>query len=377
MVTDVDRRRDDELLSGVEAVPRHPAVLVADEVAALGIAGVVAKAPLLEPEAVGQGVMSAHVLDEHRVDPRRLVEVPAGRQAPVAEHLRVHADGADPLAVRRPLGGLGDPADEVRDRRDARVANVDRGELRAGEGQVVMGVDEAGQDRPARRVDLQAVRRGGGEDGVVVADGDDPVADDRDAAREGSPRRSGREHPPVHEHQPAHRVHLALARVRIASIVPASAADYDAPVLMEGSPRHPGGGPALPTRRTEHASLDHDRRALRGRHTRRRLFGRRWCDGDARGIGARRVGPGRVRPRKRAGERGRQRRGQRRADSAACNPPRQDGVTLSFTSFGGRLPGGPAQGMARAVHGAHRRAVHRGRELVRTRRSRRRSSRAR
>ena len=71
------------------------------------------------------------------------------------------------------------------------IANVDRGELGAGEGQVVMGIDEAGQDRPAGDVDSQAVRRGGGEHGVIVADGDDPVARDRDPARERIPREVG------------------------------------------------------------------------------------------------------------------------------------------------------------------------------------------
>ena len=113
VVPDVDRRRDDELLGGVEAVARQPAPLVADEVAALRIGGFVADAPLLQPEAVGERVMAAHVLDEHRMDPRRLVEVPARRQPAVAEHLRVHPDRPDPLAVGRPLGGLCDPADEV------------------------------------------------------------------------------------------------------------------------------------------------------------------------------------------------------------------------------------------------------------------------
>ena len=65
---------------------------------------------------------------------------------------------------------------------DARVAHVDRGELCAGEGEVVMRVDEAGQDRPPTDVDQPGVGRGGGADGVVAADGDDAVADDRDAA---------------------------------------------------------------------------------------------------------------------------------------------------------------------------------------------------
>ena len=118
--------------------------------------------------------------DEHRMDARRLVEVPAGRQPAVAEHLRVHADGPDPWP-----SGVRSAASAIRptrscDRRHARIAHVDGGELGAGEGQVVMGIDEAGHDRAAGNVDSPAVRRGGGQGGVVVADGDDPVADDRD-----------------------------------------------------------------------------------------------------------------------------------------------------------------------------------------------------
>ena len=216
MVSDVDRRRHDELLRGIEAVARQPAALVADEAAALRIVHVVAQAPLLQPEGVGQGVVAAHVLDEHRMDPRRLVEVPARRQPPVDERLRVHADGADPPAVGRPLGGFGDSADEVPDRRHARIAHVDGGELGAGEGEVVMSIDEAGHDRAAGNVNSPAVRWGGGQGGVVIADGDDPVADDRDRARERELPGTGREHPPVDEHQPVVRMH------RLSSLSPKS-----------------------------------------------------------------------------------------------------------------------------------------------------------
>ena len=208
VVADVHRRRDDELLRGVEAVAGQAALLVADEVTALWIGDVVGQAPPLEAEAVGQGVVTAHVLDQHRMDACRLVEVPARREAAVAEQLRVHADGADPLAVGRPFGGLGDPRDEVVDGRHAGIPRVDRGQLRAGEGEVVMGVDETRQDGPASDVDGSRVGWSRCTQRGLAADRDDPIADDGHAAAERRLARPGREHASVEQDQSVHRPHL-------------------------------------------------------------------------------------------------------------------------------------------------------------------------
>ena len=105
-MADVDAGRDDELLGGIEAVAGQAAALVADEAAALRVRGVVGQAAPLQPEAVGERVVAAHVLHEDRVDAGRVVEIPAGRQPAVGEHLRVQPDRPDPLPVGRPLGRL-------------------------------------------------------------------------------------------------------------------------------------------------------------------------------------------------------------------------------------------------------------------------------
>ena len=52
------------------------------------------------------------------------------------------------------------------------------------------------------------------------------------------------------------------------------------------------------------------------------------------------------------------------AESAACNPPKQDGVTLSFTSFGGVYQEAQRKAWLEPYTRADRRPVHRGRELV-------------
>ena len=157
--------------------------------------------------------MAAHVLDEHRMDPRRLVEVPAGRLVAVPEHLRVHADGADPLSVGCPLGGLGDARHQVRDGRHAGVAHVDRGELSTREREMVMRVHEPRQDGAPANVDQPGVVRSGGTGRVVVADGRDPVAHDSDPTAERRFSGPCREHPTVEQDEPAHRDHLRTCAV--------------------------------------------------------------------------------------------------------------------------------------------------------------------
>ncbi len=345
MVADIDGRRDDELLRGVEAIAGQAAPLVADEVPALRIGDVVGQAAPFEPEAVGQGVVAAHVLDQHRMDSRRLVEVPAGRQAAVAEQLRVHPDGADPLAIGCPFGRLGDPGDEVSDGRHAGVSRVDRGQLRAGEREVVMRVDEARQDRPPGDVDHLRIGRSGGTRGVVAADGDDPVADDRDAAAERRFAGPGREHASVEQDKPAHpahlrtgqranHVHCSSLRCGLRCIRPDEGARHGAHAAGRcGKARR---------RRIEHASMDNDRRirsrlsaivagctAEARRHLPPRDRRQRWCLGRRRGLGG-------------------------------LQPASTGGRDAHVRLVRRRLPGGAAQGLAGAVHRADGRAVHRG-----------------
>ena len=293
VVADVDRRRDHELLRGVEAVAGQPAALVADEVAALRIGDVVGEAARLQPEAVGQGVMAAHVLDEHRVDAGRLVEVPARRQPAVAEHLRVHADGPDPLAVRRPLGGLGDPRDEVRDGRHAGIPHVDGRELRAREREMVMGVDEARAGSTGPPTSIRG-RRAGRPRSTASSS---PTATIRSPTiatppvNGGSPGRAVNTRP-LSSTSPRIALIFAPRSLRIASIVPASAADYDASVLMEELAMAAGRAARWPKRRFEHASLDHDRRVLRESSRSSPAVREEVARRRRRGIGARRVGTG-------------------------------------------------------------------------------------
>ena len=170
MVADVDARRDDQLLRGIQAIAGQAAAVVADEAAALRIGGVVVQAALLQPEAVRQRVVAAHVLDQDRMDARRLVEVPAGRKPAVGEHLRVHPDGADPVpsGVRSAASAIRATRSAIE--RDARVARIDRGQLGAGEREVVMRVDEARQDGAALDIDRAGVRWRGGPRRGVAAD---------------------------------------------------------------------------------------------------------------------------------------------------------------------------------------------------------------
>ncbi len=64
------------------------------------------------------------------------------------------------------------------------IAGIDRSQLGAGEGEVVMGVDEAGQDRSALDVDLLGIGRRHHAQRRRTADGHDPVTDDRHATGE-------------------------------------------------------------------------------------------------------------------------------------------------------------------------------------------------
>ena len=235
-------------------------------------------------------------------------------------------------AVGRALGGLGDARDEVRDRRDARVARVDRRQLRAGEREVVVGVDEAraGSVWPATSMN----RASGGaaaRDGVIAADRHDAVAGDGDPAAERRFAGPRREHATVEQDEPAHRRSSSHGRLRIASIVPASAADYDASVLMKelamvpvprGMPRAEaeGGGSSMHRWTTIVAFL-----AI--------IAIVAGCSAGGGASPARRHRPRRHRPRasRQPGASGSAAAG----DSAACNPPRQEGVTLTFVSFGG------------------------------------------
>ena len=87
-------------------------------------------------------------------------------------------------------------------------------------------------------------------------------------------------------------------------------------------------------RRFEHASFDNDRRVPRDHRDHRRLHNR-WRRGDPAHLPRHRPHlprPGRISRSERSGG---QRLGERAGDSAACNPPRQEGVTLTFVSFGG------------------------------------------
>ncbi len=113
----------------------------------------------------------------------RLVDVPTGRQSPVREHLRIEAYGTDPGPVGRPLGRFRDTRDEVGYRGYAGIADVDRCELGTGEREMVVRVDEAGQDRSATDVDHLSVGRRRGADGIVAPDRHDPLRGDGDAAR--------------------------------------------------------------------------------------------------------------------------------------------------------------------------------------------------
>ena len=195
--------------------------------------------------------MTAHVLDQDRMYAGRLVEVPARRETTVRELLGVDADGPDPGPVRGSLGDLGDARDEIRDRRDARIAHVDRRELGAGEGEVVVRVDEARQDRATVDVDLEGVRGRHRSHRGVTTDRDDPLADDRHAAVERRLTWSSREDASVDEDEPAHHGHLrtwgsrsnAPLRTALASrttlgrwrsrLVPVAPGGYDAAVRVE------------------------------------------------------------------------------------------------------------------------------------------------
>ena len=115
MVADVDPGRHDQLLGGIKAIAGQPAIIVADEVAAFRIGRAVVQPTRLQTGAVRERVVAAHVLDQHRVDPRRLVEIPARGEAAVREHLRVHPDRADPCAIRRALRRFGDAGHQIRD----------------------------------------------------------------------------------------------------------------------------------------------------------------------------------------------------------------------------------------------------------------------
>jgi hypothetical protein len=204
VVPDVDARRDDELLGSVEAISGEAAASVADEVAARGIGGVVGQATQLQAHAVGERMVAAHVLNEDRVDPRRLVQVPAGRQAAVRVRLRVHPDGPDPRPVGRALRCFRDPVHESRDRADAGMADVDGGELRTGEREVVVGIHEPRQDRPAADIDMPRIVRHRGAHDRVAADGCDAIPDDRHPAAERRlPAPSG-EHAPVVKDETGH-----------------------------------------------------------------------------------------------------------------------------------------------------------------------------
>ena len=221
MTLDVDRALQDEVRRAVEEQPGRPTGVVPLQRAAWRIRDVVRDAPLGECPRVDQRVMAGYVEDDHGVIARRFVEVPARRPAALAELRPVHPEAANPAARRRPLGGVVDEGDELLDRSGRSGPGIDREECLRRAGEVVVGIDEAGNDRPAGQVDEVGV----GLDGLphlrLFADRRDPAAPDGDRGR---PRASriARHDPPVPEHDRrtgfSHRHHLAHRTSRGTSV---------------------------------------------------------------------------------------------------------------------------------------------------------------
>ena len=327
VVADVDGGRDHELLCGVEEVAGRPTAIVPDEASSLRVGRVVGQATDLQPEAVREGMVAAHVLHEDRVDTRRLVEVPAGRQPAVPEHLRVHSDRADPRPVGRALRGFGDALDEIGDGGDSRIADVDGGELCAREREMVVCVDEARQDRSPADIDPARVRWSGRKDASSA-----PTPTIRSPTIAMPPGNGGSPERAVNT-RPLSRTRPGIADIfppsgagkpRWSSLAPRStmqAAGWRTP-LAQASVAALTGGPSM-RRWTTVAALFAAIAIIAG------------CTGGGHGNRIGRI-PGRREPTGGREPTRRQRRRQRfRGSSEACNPPRQEGVTLTFVSFGG------------------------------------------
>src|SRR5690606_11917429 len=162
VAADVDGERQDQLHGGVEDHAGEPASLVAQERAAGRVGGVLGDTGQAQRLGVDHGLVAGDVVDDHRVPGGGLVQHPPGG-APFGVLGVVQAEGADPLAGGGVPGLFGDGGDQLGDAAHRGVAGVDGGQRLRGGQQVVVRVDEAGEDGAPAGVDhLGAGARGGG-----------------------------------------------------------------------------------------------------------------------------------------------------------------------------------------------------------------------
>ena len=170
VVADVDRDGQDQVHRAVQAEAGDAPVRVAHQGATRRVRGVVGHPPQLQERRVHQHVVPGHVVHDDRMPRRGAIQVPSRRGTVV---LRVvEPERADPRALRRRRGGRRDRLHQVLARCDGGVAHVDRGERLAGAEEMVMRVDESGDDGPAADVDAACTGEAAAEL-VVGAHGED------------------------------------------------------------------------------------------------------------------------------------------------------------------------------------------------------------
>ena len=205
-----------------------------------------------------------HVLDEDRGrgSPRR---DPARGQAPVGELLGVHPDSPDPRPIRRP------PRPPRRsDRRDRRSmrrpgSDIDRGQLRAREGEMVVRVDEARHDQSPLDVERLGGRRHRADRGIA-ADGHDALADiATPPANAGSPARAVKTRPLT---RTSPRIEPSSHRPTVPA---AGSALHRRSTMQRSGWRTRLGARAFPGGGFEHASLANSHRVPRVERDRHRL----------------------------------------------------------------------------------------------------------
>ena len=129
-----------------------------------------------------------------------LVEIPACWRPAFLEPGEVHPEAANPAAGLGPFGGRVDQRHEVRRRVYGRVAGVDRRERFRGGEEVIVGIDEAGNEGPAGEVDLAGIGARSAARVLHAAHRDDPAVAHADGLRLG-PRRIARDDPSARQHE--------------------------------------------------------------------------------------------------------------------------------------------------------------------------------